>query len=249
MLADSRADYTNGGVTGLVSERSGSTSHFYHGDQLGSTRGLSNSSQSITDAREYDSFGLTIATSGSTATPFRFAGGEGYQADADSGLMLLGARYYDPSLGRFISRDPIGYEGGLNLYGYCENDPVNHSDPSGHVGVPFPLPLPGPWWLTPPGLVVLAVLAVAALAFIGYEIYQARRGGRQGAGGPSPIRPPGELGVPRPKPGPVGLPAPRPSSDPADTIPPKKGEDFIKPGPLDPEKWHIPPHLEPHTGG
>src|SRR5262249_1183859 len=68
--------------------------------------------------------------------------GHGYQADADSGLMLLGARYYDASIGRFISRDPIGYEGGLNLYAYCEDDPVDGADATGlDVGwarSPFP---------------------------------------------------------------------------------------------------------------
>src|SRR5262245_64054287 len=46
--------------------------------------------------------------------------------------MLLGERYYDPSTGRFISRDPIGYGGGENLYQYCENNPLNGLDPAGH---------------------------------------------------------------------------------------------------------------------
>jgi RHS repeat-associated protein len=65
-------------------------------------------------------------------TPFGFVGGEGYQSDPDSGLMLLGARYYDPSIGRFISRDPIRYRGGdANLYRYCGNNPVNGIDPDG----------------------------------------------------------------------------------------------------------------------
>ena len=60
-------------------------------------------------------------------------GGEGYQSDSQSGLQLLGARYYDASIGRFISRDPSGYKGGLNFYAYCGNDPVNCSDPTGLV--------------------------------------------------------------------------------------------------------------------
>jgi len=128
--ANSRAECTNGGVTGLISERAGSTSKVYHGDQLGNTRGMSNGSEAITDSREYDAWGLTIASSGS-GSPFGFVGGQGYQKDPDSGLMLLGARYYDPSVGRFISRDPIGYQGGLNLYGYCANNPVSRTDGSG----------------------------------------------------------------------------------------------------------------------
>jgi len=131
VLADSRADYTNGGISGTISERSRSTTKVYHGDQLGSTRGLTNSSQTVTDTREYDAWGLSIAASGS-GTPFGFVGGQGYQKDPDSGLMLLGARYYDPSVGRFISRDPLRYGGGdVCLYGYCRNQPVESADPSG----------------------------------------------------------------------------------------------------------------------
>lgn len=131
VMADSRADYTDGGVTGIISERASGVSKAYHGDHLGSTRGLTNGSETVTDTCEYDAWGLGIASTGSTATPFGFAGGHGYQRDPDSGLMLLGARYYDPSIGRFISRDPIGYEGGLNLYAYCNGDPVNAVDPDG----------------------------------------------------------------------------------------------------------------------
>ena len=48
-----------------------------------------------------------------------------------AGLLLLGQRYYEPHLGRFVTRDPLGYEGGINLYAYCGNNPVNAVDPSG----------------------------------------------------------------------------------------------------------------------
>lgn len=51
--------------------------------------------------------------------------------DASAGLYYMGARFYDPDLGRFISEDPIGIAGGLNLYAYAGNDPVNAMDPSG----------------------------------------------------------------------------------------------------------------------
>jgi len=53
----------------------------------------------------------------------------GYQEDADFGLKLLGHRYYDPSTGRFLTRDPI--KDGRNWYGYCDNNPNNWIDPSG----------------------------------------------------------------------------------------------------------------------
>jgi RHS repeat-associated protein len=85
----------------------------------------------VTDSLQYDAFGLPVQTA-STVTPFRHKGGQGYRTDPDSGLMLLGKRYYDPGLGRFLSRDPAGYAAGdTNLYRYCRNNPVNASDPTG----------------------------------------------------------------------------------------------------------------------
>ena len=101
VLSDGLATFTPG-----LSERRSSTSSFYHGDALGSTRSQTNSSQTVTDTKRYDAFGMLVASTGSNPTPFGFVGGSQYQTDADSGLMLLGHRYYDASIGRFISRDP-----------------------------------------------------------------------------------------------------------------------------------------------
>ena len=56
-----------------------------------------------------------------------YAGG----AAARAGQILLGLRYYDPALARFYTRDPMGYEGGINLYAYCGNNPIMGIDPSG----------------------------------------------------------------------------------------------------------------------
>ncbi|MFN3650394.1 MAG: RHS repeat-associated core domain-containing protein [Armatimonadota bacterium] len=194
VVADSRADYTRGGVTGLVSEREGSTSRTYHGDQLGSTRGLTNSSQSVTHSREYDAFGMTVAGTG-LPTPFGFVGGQGYQKDPDSGLMLLGARYYDPSVGRFISRDPIGYSGGLNLYAYSSNNPVNATDPRGtHPGAAVLAPGAGAVaYMTmaaplvvsgPGGWVLLGILAVVVVVGVGWAISQSNSGEDEIVGNP-----------------------------------------------------------------
>ena len=53
------------------------------------------------------------------------------QFDDETGLYYLRARYMNPALGKFIQKDPAGYGAGMNLYDYCNNDPINHSDPSG----------------------------------------------------------------------------------------------------------------------
>ncbi len=72
----------------------------------------------------------------------------GREYDAETGLYRVRARYYDPELRRFVSEDPIGLAGGLNLHAYAGNDPINLTDPSGLaayrlprltvVGRPFP---------------------------------------------------------------------------------------------------------------
>jgi uncharacterized protein RhaS with RHS repeats len=54
---------------------------------------------------------------------------------AETGLLCLGQRYYDPGTGRFLNRDPVGYAGGENLYGYAGNNPINEIDPRGTQGV------------------------------------------------------------------------------------------------------------------
>jgi len=63
--------------------------------------------------------------------PVGFGGQFGYYTDTETGLLCLTHRYYDPGTGKFVNRDPIGYKGGINLYGFTGNNPVNESDPSG----------------------------------------------------------------------------------------------------------------------
>jgi RHS repeat-associated protein len=88
----------------------------------------------------YDGFGLRSAQSGPAhPSDFLFAAGWGYQEEYSDAtepglrLMYLEQRYYDPTVGAFLSPDPIAFAGGLNLYQYSENDPVNAVDPSGLV--------------------------------------------------------------------------------------------------------------------
>lgn len=81
------------------------------------------------EASSYSPFGLP-AGNPEAAGGYGFAG---EQFDAETGLIYLRARYYDPQLGRFISEDPLGLAAGLNRYLYAGNNPVNYSDPSGLI--------------------------------------------------------------------------------------------------------------------
>jgi RHS repeat-associated protein len=66
-----------------------------------------------------------------TSGPYRYAGQAGAYQDAETGLVLMGYRYYDPSTGRFLTKDPIGFAVRINQYAYAGNDPVNFMDPYG----------------------------------------------------------------------------------------------------------------------
>jgi RHS repeat-associated protein len=120
--------YQNGlGIDNKLKQVSGGTSKYFLADYLGSTNGLANSSGAVIDSTGYDSFGN--ATNGSFSSRYQFTGRE---LDSLTGLDHYRARSYDPSVGRFISQDPIGFEGGdVNLYGYVKNSPVNYTDPDG----------------------------------------------------------------------------------------------------------------------
>ena len=76
---------------------------------------------------EYDAFGNTIAQSGTMSAEFKFRFSTKYY-DAETSLYYYGRRFYDPIWGRWINRDPIEEDGGLNLYGFVDNDPVNRID-------------------------------------------------------------------------------------------------------------------------
>ena len=89
----------------------------------------------IAQRMDYNVLGRVTADTTPMFQPFSFAGG---MYDADSGLVHFGARKYDTFTGRWISKDPILFNGGdTNLYGYVMNDPVNFVDPSGLSSISY----------------------------------------------------------------------------------------------------------------
>ena len=102
-------------------------------DPLGSVVGLSGSAKTITDLYQYEPYGASTHTSGTSLNNYQFAG----QANDFNNLYFMRNRYYLPAIGRFISRDPAGLGGGTNMYAYAGDDPVNFSDPTGLEFVPI----------------------------------------------------------------------------------------------------------------
>ena len=78
----------------------------------------------------YDPFGNTLSLSGplSNFNTYRFASKEWH---GSAGIYYFGRRFYDPILQRFVNRDPLGEQGGINLFGYCGNAPITFYDPLG----------------------------------------------------------------------------------------------------------------------
>ena len=99
-------------------------------DHLGSVRLIINTlNGQIVQRMDYDVWGKVTYDSNPNFQPFGFAGG---LYDSVTELVRFGARDYDPHVGRWLSKDPIGFAGGdTNLYGYVIQDPVNWVDPSG----------------------------------------------------------------------------------------------------------------------
>jgi RHS repeat-associated protein len=99
-------------------------------DQVGSVRLVVNANDgSIVQRLDYDSFGNVLQDTNPGLQPFGFAGG---LQDPDTGLVLFGARDYDPLTGRWTAKDPLLFGGDdTNLYRYANNNPINLADPNG----------------------------------------------------------------------------------------------------------------------
>jgi RHS repeat-associated protein len=96
-------------------------------DALGSTVALGDGTGTLQTQYTYEPFGFTLQTGVASTNSYKYTGRE----DDGSGLYYYRARYYSPRMGRFVSEDPIGFNGGsFTLYAYVSNNPLNLIDPS-----------------------------------------------------------------------------------------------------------------------
>lgn len=120
-----------GGIGGLLAVQQGGESYYPAYDGNGNVMALIKASNQTVAARyHYGAFGEPIETfeEGDIDNPFRFS--TKYH-DKETGLAYYGYRFYNPVLGRWPNRDPIGEEGGVNLYAFCLNNAIDNSDVSG----------------------------------------------------------------------------------------------------------------------
>jgi len=143
-----------GGIGGLLARTDNSlgTSAYYFADGNGNITCMLDGNQAVAASYLYDPYGRILSQSGwlASANLYRFSSKE---FQINSGLVYYGYRFYDPNLQRWLNRDPIGEDGGANLFAYAGNAPSVAYDPDGHF--------------------VMLACCIGCAAFIGWDIYNA----------------------------------------------------------------------------
>ena len=130
------ANLLTGGVDEYFQRTDSAGARDFLTDALGTTLALADSTGTVQTQYTFEPFGNTSATGAATTNSFAYTGRE---LDA-AGLYFYRARYYSPSLQRFISEDPLRAVEDLNLYRYAKDSPVNLGDPSGQAPIDWILP-------------------------------------------------------------------------------------------------------------
>lgn len=147
-------------LTMLASFLLASTAHaaqtvtYYHADALGSTVATSDESGMLLWRKSYDPYGEKLSDGEGVNNSVSYTGDK---HDDTTGLTYMGARYYDPQVGRFMGMDPVGFQdrnpASFNRYSYANNNPYKYVDPDGEA-------------------VILATIAIVGLAWSAYDAYQ-----------------------------------------------------------------------------
>ena len=144
LIAETEADFTNptsyiwgldlsqttedaGGVGGLLWQNDGANIHYTAYDANGNVSNLVDSTGSVTATYDYSPFGKVVSQSGAYADINKFRFSTKY-LELETDYYYYGFRYYDPDTGRWLNRDPSEERGGINLYAYLMNSPVNFVD-------------------------------------------------------------------------------------------------------------------------
>jgi RHS repeat-associated protein len=114
--------------------KNGANYYYYIVDGNKNVRAMVDTSGSLVAEYDYNPFGKIVVSSGAykDANKYRFSS---EYHDDETGLVYYNYRYYSPTLGRWLSLDPIGKKGGFNLYGFCRNNPINRWDHLGQISL------------------------------------------------------------------------------------------------------------------
>jgi RHS repeat-associated protein len=118
--------YVAAGTDEPLADDDGTNISYFHADGLGSVAKATDSGGGVMLTRQYDAWGALQI--GADQSGYSFTGREW---DPEIGFYYYRARYYDPRSARFIAEDPLGVDGGLNLFAYVDNEPTTRSDPWG----------------------------------------------------------------------------------------------------------------------
>ncbi len=138
---------------------------FYHYDQGGNTLALTAEDGTVATSYAYSPFGRCIKSGEIIDNPFTFCGASGV-IDEEEGLYFMKKRFYSAPWGRFVQKDPLGLEGGINSYAYAANNPLTYIDPDGALVAEAWLA-----WKTV-GAIVGVVTLTAAAAKTAYNAYK-----------------------------------------------------------------------------
>ena len=123
------------GIDNLLAVSAGGATYYPLTDIQGTVWGYVDSQNNVVARWQYDAWGNiidgTVSVPALASLRYRF---QCREWSAATGLVNFRMRWYDPETGRWISKDPIGLSGGLNLYAFCGNDPLNRIDPFGRDG-------------------------------------------------------------------------------------------------------------------
>ncbi len=114
-----------------------SNTYYYITDHLGNVHAVTDDSGNVVESYRYSPYGKVLAIfdeNGNTISKTQIGNRilfQGREYDWDTGFYYFRARWYDPDTGRWLSKDPIGINGGLNQYVFCGNNPVMFRDPLG----------------------------------------------------------------------------------------------------------------------
>jgi RHS repeat-associated protein len=128
--------YTYGNyIDEVLTKDAGSDRYYYHQNTLWSVHALTDAAGAVVERYTYDAYGQITILDPSflplSSAPLAYFTFTGREYDAETGLYHYRARTYGPGLGRFYSRDPLGYMGGISLYEYCRSASINFIDPTG----------------------------------------------------------------------------------------------------------------------